>query len=93
MQQFWQSHKKAEKPLRRWIKVTENTTWNCFNDVRKTFNHADSYKQGGKKYVIFNVGGNKYRLITAIRYGKKLVVVAVALTHGQYDTNRWKAKL
>ncbi len=93
LQEFWGSDKKAKKPLERWIEVTELAIWNSFSDVKKTFNHADSYKQSGHKYVIFNVAGNKYRLITSIKYGKKLVIVAIVMTHKEYDREKWKDKL
>ena len=93
LQEFWESDKKAKKPLDRWIEVTELAIWNCFGDVRKTFNHADSYKENEKKYVIFNIAGNKYRLITSIKYGRKLVVVAIVMSHEEYDREKWKGKL
>lgn len=92
LQRFWESNKKAKKPLERWIEVTELAIWSCFSDVRKTFNHADSYKQNGKKYIIFNIAGNNYRLITSIKYGQ-LVVVAIVMTHKEYDLGKWKDKL
>lgn len=93
LQEYWESDKAAEKPLRKWITVTQQAIWSCFSDVRRTFNHADYYKKGNKKYVIFNIGGNKYRLITAIRYKRKMVVVVIALTHTEYDKGKWKGKL
>ncbi len=93
LQEFWKSHGKARKPLQFWIRTAEDATWNCFSDIRKTFNHADSYSKDGKKYVIFNIAGNKYRLIAMVKYANKLVVVNVALTHKDYDNRKWKAKL
>ncbi len=93
LQEFGKSDKKAQKPLKRWLKVTELAIWNCFSDVRRTFNHADSYKQNVRKYVIFNIAGNNYRLITSIKYGKKIVIVAIVMTHEEYDREKWKDKL
>jgi mRNA interferase HigB len=43
--------------------------------------------------VIFNIGGNKYRLITAIHYNTRKVFVLRFLTHAEYDSRGWKEDL
>lgn len=60
--------------------------WHNFSDVRATFNAAD-YVLGK---VIFDIGGNKYRLISVIDYRGKQVIVQDIMTHVQYDRGRWK---
>jgi mRNA interferase HigB len=42
--------------------------------------------------TVFNIGGNKYRLVTAIHYNRSKVYIRAVLTHGEYDRNRWKRK-
>ena len=91
--EFWRTHKTAKTPLQRWIQVVEEAKWICFSDIKKTFGHADSYKKAGRKYVIFNVAGNKFRLITMAKYKNHLVVVSVVMTHKEYSKEKWKDKL
>jgi mRNA interferase HigB len=45
---------------------------------------------GTKKFVVFNVGGNKYRIVAIVNFKGQIVIVEVALTHKQYDKGRWK---
>jgi len=51
------------------------------------------YTQDGIAYVIFNIAGNKYRLITEVDYAGILVVVDVVMTHAEYSKERWKDRL
>jgi mRNA-degrading endonuclease HigB of HigAB toxin-antitoxin module len=67
-------------------------------DVRRTFPTADGVAvaaAGGLTLVVtvFNIRGNKYRLITAINYPDAVVTVLFFLTHAQYDSDRWKGQL
>ncbi len=86
LREFWQQHSEAETAMREWIKTVRLADWNNFSDVRKTFNHADIY--GG--CVIFDVGGNKYRIIAKIAYQYKIVYVRFVLTHREYDEKKWQ---
>lgn len=86
LREFWQKHKLAEAVLIEWIQTVRNADWNDFSDVRQTFNHADIYK----RCVIFDVGGNKYRIITMIEYQKHLVFIRFCLTHAEYDQQKWQ---
>ncbi len=60
--------------------------WREITDLRKVFPSAD---QVGK-FTVFNIGGNKVRLITAIHYNRKLIFIRNVLTHKEYDKNYWK---
>lgn len=93
LEEFWKRHPKAEKALRRWITITENAEWNGFSNIRNTFNSADLFKKENRRYVIFNAGGNKYRIITVVNFRGYLVVIKVILTHSEYSKEKWKAKL
>jgi len=91
--EFIAEHRAAAKPFGRWIAVVEHSQWANFAQVRETFRNADLVRQNNVNYVIFNVGGNKYRLVTEIDYRGTLVVVDVVMTHAQYSKDRWKDKL
>ena len=86
LRMFWKKHSDAEQPLRAWLKATKQSEWKSLADVRKTFNSADVVG----RFTVFNIKGNTYRLITAIHYNRKRVYVRDALTHVEYDRDRWK---
>ena len=86
LKQFWQVHPDSESSLRHWITVLKAAKWRHFADVKKVFGSAD---QVGK-YTVFNIGGNKYRLITVIHYNVQKVFVRAILTHADYDRDNWK---
>jgi mRNA interferase HigB len=92
---FWEDYPDAESPLRRWYKVTSNAEWESFPDVRNTFGSADFWKSSDseKSYVIFNIGGNNYRLVASVWYEGKRVYVKEVMTHSEYDKENWKENL
>jgi len=60
----------------------EKARWTCLQDVRATFPHADAVTvASGRSVVVFNIAGNKYRLITAIHYNRQLIFTLMVLTH------------
>ena len=73
--------------MREWIQVVRLADWNSFAEVRNTFNHADVYGN----CTIFDVGGNKYRVIGKIAYKIKVVFIRNVLTHIEYDEGKWKS--
>jgi mRNA interferase HigB len=64
----------------------KNGTFSNFAELRAIFLTAD---QVGK-LTVFNIGGNKVRLITAIHYNRRKIYVRAVLTHAEYDEGRWK---
>lgn len=86
LREFWTEHPDAEEPLLAWYQVVRKATWEKFADVRATFPSAD--KVGD--CTVFNIGGNKYRLIGLIFYESYRVYVRHVLTHKEYDKGKWK---
>ena len=86
LRQFWQQHPDSESSLSRWFKIVQRTDFDSFNDLRLTFPSADKVND----LYVFNIGGNKYRLITAIHYNAKKVFIRHILTHQEYDKGAWK---
>jgi mRNA interferase HigB len=86
--EFWQKHPDAAGPLQAWFRTMERETFFDFNDLRATFASAD-YVEG---LTVFYMGGNKYRLVTAIHYNRRKVFVRAVLTHAEYDKSRWKRR-
>jgi mRNA interferase HigB len=82
LREFWQRHPDAEQPLRLWYKTATEATWSSLQDVRQTFPHANGVKtDAGDALTVFNISGNKYRLVARIRYGYQLVNVWAVMMH------------
>jgi mRNA interferase HigB len=91
---YWRRNPFAESGLLHWHRVTKAARWASLQDVRAVFPHADPVTvKSGRTVVVFNIGGNRYRLITAIHYNRQLVFTLMVLTHGQYDQGKWKEVL
>jgi mRNA interferase HigB len=86
LRDFCALHPDAETPLRAWYREVEHTQWENFADVRASYPSADRVG----KYTVFNIGGNKYRLIVVIHYNRDRVYVRHVLTHKEYDLGKWK---
>jgi mRNA interferase HigB len=79
-----------EQRLEAWFQIAKAAEWRSLQDVRKTYSHADGVKVGDTSYTVFNIGGNKFRLIARIEYRSRTIVVEHILTHAEYDKGRWK---
>lgn len=86
VQQFWGRYPDSERPLVRWFKIMQKIDFASFNELPKTFPSAD--KVGD--LIVFNLGGNKYRLIAAIHFNRRKVFIRHVLTHPQYDKGALK---
>lgn len=86
--EFWLKHPDAELPLTAWYRILRAGYYADFNDLKATFSSAD-YVQG---LTVFNIGGNKYRLIASIHYNRQKVYIRDVLTHEQYDRDGWKRR-
>lgn len=91
LRKFWDRHPDAEEPLRLWYRMAAKAEWGNLADVRQTYPHADGVRLAdGSVLTVFNIGGNKYRLVARIRYDYQLVNVRHVLTHAEYDEGGWK---
>ncbi len=86
LRQFWEQHPDSESALARWFKIMQRHDFTSFETLRATFPTAD--KVGD--FLVFNIGGNKYRLITAIHFNRRKVYIRHVLTHQDYDRGAWK---
>lgn len=84
--EFAVEHPDSETSLISWYKAVLNTDFNNFAELRKMFPSADLVG----KLTVFNISGNKYRLITAIHYNTGIVYIRAVLTHVEYDKNKWR---
>ena len=94
LREFWEKHADAEGPLKRWYKVVDKARWSNFGELRATFPHVDSVKvASGATMMVFNVGGNNYRVVASVLFEYGRVYIKMVLTHAQYSRERWKEML
>jgi mRNA interferase HigB len=90
LKQFWElaGHEDAEGPLRAWYTHVNAGTvsWQDWGDLKASFPAASTVGD----CIVFNIGGNKYRLISRVRYATQKVFVLMVMTHGEYDKDKWK---
>lgn len=91
---FMAKHPDAAPALDSWYKVTRKAVWTNLQDVRRIYPHADlGTVASGNKATIFNISGNKYRLVAAMHYNTRRVYVLRILTHAEYSKGAWKDSL
>ena len=92
LKEFWElgGHDNSDGPLRAWYTHVNSRTvsWLAWGDVRASFPSASIVGD----CVVFNIGGNKYRLICRIRYSTQKVFVLKVMTHSEYDEDKWKGE-
>ncbi len=79
---FARRHAAARKPVRQWLDVAETADWRKPADIRRQFNSAD-FLEGNR--VIFNLGGNKYRLLVVAVYAAGVLNIRWVGTHAEYS--------
>lgn len=80
---FWQRHPAAETPLRAWYGIVDKAEWSGPADVKAMFGTGVDFV--GDNRVIFDIGGNKYRLIVHVSYPFRRVLIKFVGTHREYD--------
>ncbi len=81
---FAADHRDAEAPLQAWRKAVESGSFSRYADLRTCFNSVDRVCA----YYVFNIGGNKFRVIAAIHFNRQMLFVRHVFTHRQYE--QWK---
>jgi mRNA interferase HigB len=83
---FAHKHPDAKSSLARWYAIMREGRFLSFPQLREVFPHAD---QVGK-FTVFNIAGNKVRLIAAVHYNRNKIYIRHVLTHQEYDAGKWK---
>jgi mRNA interferase HigB len=84
--EFWAAHADAESSLKTWFAVARKAKWQRLVDVQRTFASADAVGD----FTVFNIKGNRYRLIAKIEYRLQIIFIKCILTHAEYDKDKWK---
>ena len=83
---FAKEYPDSRTSLANWYKEVKSKNFVTFNELRAAFPTADRVG----KLTVFNIGGNKYRLVAAIHYNRKRIYIRAVLTHKEYDEEKWK---
>jgi mRNA interferase HigB len=89
--------KKAERlkhveAFENWFKLARQARWQTFQDAKALFGQTDvaSDTASKKTATMFDIGGNKYRIITLIDYIRQTVLITHVMDHKEYDKEKWK---
>lgn len=82
LRNFWESHPDVEEALKAWYYEATHATWQSPADIKSAHRNASIIK--GDR-VVFNIKGNKYRLIVSVRYDIGIVFIQFIGTHAEYD--------
>lgn len=83
---FCEEYPAAESAMDHSYRVAKRATWASFAEVKQSFNTADFVAP----YVVFDIGGNKYRLIAEINFSRDVLFIRWIMTHKQYMKGAWK---
>jgi len=82
LREFWGKHPDAEGSLKAWFAETENASWGGPGDIKAYYRSASILRDNR---AVFNICGNKYRLVVKVNYQAAIVFVRFIGTHKEYD--------
>ena len=82
LRQFWEKHPDARQPLQSWYTDVKHANWKRPSDIKTTYQIA-SFISNNR--IVFNIKGNKYRIIVVVEYRFGMVFIRFVGTHAEYD--------
>jgi mRNA interferase HigB len=82
LREFWKRYPLAEQPLKAWFAEVQAADWRDTVAIKRRYRHASFV---GDNRVIFNVGGNKFRLVVHVNFDFGIVYIKFVGTHAEYD--------
>lgn len=86
LNEFVKIHPDSRSSLTNWYRIAKRETFGNFAELKLHFPTADQVSN----LTVFNISGNKFRLIAAIHYNRRKIYVRAVLTHSEYDLGNWK---
>ena len=90
LRDFAKQYPDADSSLRAWCKLVKSGTYANLAELKRTFPSVDYVPVGDRAFYVFNIGGNKYRLIAAIHFISQMLFIRYILIHAEYDRGGWK---
>ncbi|MDR3054560.1 MAG: type II toxin-antitoxin system HigB family toxin [Zoogloeaceae bacterium] len=87
LREFALAYPDADIPLQGWRRVIEKNRFSNWAELKAAFHAVDKVGE----LTVFNIGGNKYRLVAYIRFAKQVLYIKTVLIHKEYDQGDWKA--
>lgn len=82
LKEYIAKNPKSRVALQEWVTIVKKSKWECFADIKTTFNSVDNV---GNQHYVFNIKGNTYRLVVVIKFTIKFVYIRFIGTHAEYD--------
>jgi len=82
LREFWKIHPEAEESLKAWYAEAKHASWQTPQDIKDLYGSASF---PGNDRVVFNICGNKYRLIVVVKYSFSVIYIRFIGTHDEYD--------
>lgn len=93
LRSFASRHADAAESLQRWEQLVSAADWSDVEHLRAVFASADPVRvASGRTVYVFNIKGNRFRLIVAIHFNTRRVFIRDFLTHAQYSKDAWKQR-
>lgn len=86
IREFSQKHADSLEALDNWYTIASKSKWLNLVDIQQIFPKTEAVGN----FTVFNIKGNKYRIIVSIDYEKQLIYLKYVLTHAEYDKDKWK---
>ena len=86
LREFWSRHPDSTASFARWFKIMDRQEFRSFAQLRATFPTADRVGN----LIVFNIGGNSYRVVASIHFNRQKVYIRHVLTHAEYDRGDWR---
>ncbi len=83
LREFWEKHPGTRQSLQAWYADVKRANWGSPSDIKRTYRNASII---ANNRVIFNIKGNRYRVIVAVQYEFGIVYIRFVGTHSEYDT-------
>jgi mRNA interferase HigB len=82
LKRYIEKYPDARVALQDWVKTVKAADWSNFADVKKTYNSVDNV---GNQHYVFNIRGNRHRLVVVIKFTIKWIYIRFIGTHAEYD--------
>jgi mRNA interferase HigB len=86
LREHCQTHADSCEALDDWYRTASKAHWANLVEVQAVYPKAEAVGN----FTVFNIKGNKYRLIASINYAKQVIYIKYVLTHAEYDKDTWK---
>ncbi|NJM68831.1 MAG: type II toxin-antitoxin system HigB family toxin [Scytonema sp. RU_4_4] len=86
LREYCKKHADSCEALDDWYTTTRQAEWVSLVEVQAVYPQAEAVSN----FTVFNIKGNKYRLIVSINYAKQVIYIKYVLTHAEYDKDNWK---